>query len=96
MTPMPSYNKKFEFVTSFQVCFNGHIENELWGKKEWDFFLEDLFQNHMNKDGRVYLEMNWSPAVQGWLPAEVTQLFKEKYNERMCGFFFCVSCCRGH
>ena len=84
-TPMPIYDKKFDFVTAFQICFNGHIENELWGEKQWDFFLSDLFKNHMNENGRVYFEMNWSPAIQGWLPDDVTRLFKQKYKANFDG-----------
>ena len=85
MKPMPSYDKKFDFITSFQVCFNGHIENNLWQTKEWDFFLSDLFQHHMKEGGRIYLEMNWSPVIKGWLPQNVVRLFKEKYKAKFDG-----------
>ncbi len=85
MTPMPSFGDRFDFVTAFQICFNGHIEGAPWEADKWDFFLEDLFKNHMNEGGRVYLEMNWNSTIQGWLPANVEALFKTKYKGQFDG-----------
>ena len=89
-TKMPAYktdNKKvrFDFVTAFQVCFNGHIEGEIWDAEEWDFFLEDLFKNHMKENGKVYLEMNWSQHIGAWLPNDTEALFKDKYHANFDG-----------
>ncbi len=82
---IPAFDKKFDFVTSFQVCFNGHIQGQIWEKKEWEFLLDDLFNNHINPKGRVYLELNWSQHIKDWLPSEVRQLFKEKYAAKFDG-----------
>lgn len=82
MKPLPDFGKKFDLITAFQVCFNGHIEGNIWGEKEWDFFLEDLFKNHINTGGKIYLELNWSQHIQKWIPDEVSDLFKKKYNAK--------------
>ena len=84
-TPIANLGQKFDLVTAFQVCFNGHIEGEIWDTKEWDFFLDDIFTNHMNEGGRVYLELNWSPHINGWLPADVRTLFKDKFRAQYDG-----------
>ena len=81
-TPLPDFGQKFDLVTSFQVCFNGHIEGEIWQQKEWDFFLEDLFANHINPNGKLYLELNWSPHIKGWIPEDVRKMFKKKYQAK--------------
>ncbi|MCB9964007.1 MAG: hypothetical protein H6857_03595 [Rhodospirillales bacterium] len=85
MTPFRDFEEKFDLITAFQVCFNGHIEGEIWHAQEWDFFLSDLFRNHITPGGRVYLEFNWSPYVSGWMPAEVKTLFRKKYRARFQG-----------
>lgn len=85
MTAMPSYGTKFDLVTAFQVCFNRADDGTLWGLREWDFFLEDLFENHMNAGGRLYMELNWQASLQAWLPADVKAMFKSKYNAQFEG-----------
>jgi SAM-dependent methyltransferase len=82
---LPDMKRKFDLVTAFQICFNGHIEGQLWGREAWDFFLSDLYKNHMNEGGRVYLELNWSPVIKGWLPEAVVELFRDKYGARFDG-----------
>jgi len=84
-TPVESMGRKFDFITAFQVCFNGHIEGEIWGAREWEFLLDDLFQSHMNPKGRIYLELNWSQHIKDWLPQDAKKLFKQKYGAKFDG-----------
>lgn len=82
---LESFGTEFDLITAFQVCFNGHIEGEIWGVEEWDFFLNDIFENHMKTNGRIYFEMNWSPHIQDWIPEDVRRLFKDKYRAKFDG-----------
>jgi SAM-dependent methyltransferase len=83
--PFIDLGTKFDLVTAFQVCFNNHTEGHPWGCDKWEYFLEDLFANHMNTGGRIYLEFNWSPHVHGWMSAEVKELFKTRYKAKFDG-----------
>jgi len=55
---IPSFGVKFDYVTAFMVCFNNHKLPNLWGAREWEFFLNDLAQSHTTEDGSVYLQLN--------------------------------------
>jgi SAM-dependent methyltransferase len=55
--PLPDLGKKFDLITAFLICFNNHKQPDLWGVREWEFFLDDLTR-HLTPRGRVWLEMN--------------------------------------
>src|SRR5689334_5086281 len=42
---LPKLEHKFDLVTAFMICFNGHKSPALWGTKEWKFLLDDLDQH---------------------------------------------------
>jgi len=86
LTPLPDFGTKFDLVTAFQVCFHGHRSENLWGVKEWKFFLDDLFSNHVNDGGRMYMDLNYEPALGQWLPDDVIALFKNEYGARFRGY----------
>ncbi len=54
--PLPDLGR-FDVVTAYQICFNGHKSDQLWGVAEWEFFLNDL-STHLTPRGRVWLEFN--------------------------------------
>lgn len=54
---MPDLRRKFDLITAFMICFNGHKQAGLWGVAEWEFFLDDLAK-HLARSGRVCLELN--------------------------------------
>ena len=55
----PSLNgQKFDYITSFMICFNGHKSPNLWGIQEWDYFLRDLSENLLTPDGTLALYFN--------------------------------------
>jgi SAM-dependent methyltransferase len=55
---LPDLGEKFDLVTAFSICFNGHKQSDLWGPKEWDFFLEDLYTRILKSPGEIFLGMN--------------------------------------
>jgi len=54
---LPAFEHKFDLITAFMICFNGHKSPALWGPKEWAFFLDDL-ETRLKPGGRVRLGFN--------------------------------------
>jgi cyclopropane fatty-acyl-phospholipid synthase-like methyltransferase len=74
---LPLLGKRFDVITAHQICFNGHKTEKLWGVDEWDFFLNDLEENHLNPGGMIALEFNEEPAV-GFYTKEVRKYFESR------------------
>lgn len=55
--PLPTFDRKFDLITAFMICFNGHKSPALWGPQEWSFFLDDL-RTRLNPGGRIRLGFN--------------------------------------
>jgi len=55
--PLPAFDHKFDLITAFMICFNGHKSPALWGPKEWAFFLDDA-ATRLNPGGRIRLGFN--------------------------------------
>ena len=79
--PLPDLGAPFDVITAHQICFNGHKSDQLWGVREWDFFLTDV-SRHLTHRGRLWLEFNrefdgtcFSPEIERFFErrgAEVT------------------------
>jgi SAM-dependent methyltransferase len=70
---------RFDVVTGFQICFNGHRSDQLWAVAEWNFFLDDL-SSRLNPGGRIWLEFN--REIDGiCFSAELEELFKSRGAE---------------
>jgi len=54
---LPEFAHKFDLVTAFMICFNGHKSPALWGPEEWTFFLDDL-ETRLKPGGRIHLSFN--------------------------------------
>jgi 2-polyprenyl-3-methyl-5-hydroxy-6-metoxy-1,4-benzoquinol methylase len=54
---LPDLGRKFDVITAFMICFNGHKSEHLWGPNEWRFFLDDL-ESRLNPRGRIRLTLN--------------------------------------
>jgi len=54
---LPAFDRKFDLITAFMICFNGHKSPALWGPKEWAFFLDDA-ASRLNPGGRIRLGFN--------------------------------------
>jgi len=72
--PLPTLEQRFDVISAHQICFNGHKSAELWGAREWDFFLDDLKANHLAPGGVIALEFNPEPGV-GFYSDAVAQVF---------------------
>lgn len=54
---LPKLGRKFDLITAFMICFNGHKSSTLWGRAEWEFFLDDL-ETHLAPHGAICLGFN--------------------------------------
>jgi SAM-dependent methyltransferase len=54
---LPKFDRKFDFITAYLICFNNHKSDKLWGPAEWDYFLSDV-GTHLAPGGRLWLELN--------------------------------------
>ena len=57
-TKIINFNKKFDLINASLISFNEHREPTFWKRKEWVYFLNDMYQNHLNDDGVLYLGFN--------------------------------------
>jgi SAM-dependent methyltransferase len=55
--PLPDLGRQFDVITAQMICFNGHKSEQLWGIREWEFFLDDLAK-HLRPRGVVALDLN--------------------------------------
>jgi SAM-dependent methyltransferase len=55
--PLP-IETKFDIITGFMICFNNHKTENLWGFNEWQFFLDSLENNNLNKNGILFFSFN--------------------------------------
>ena len=55
--PLPKFDRKFDIITAYLICFNNHKSDKLWGPAEWDYFLNDV-AGHLAPNGRLWLELN--------------------------------------
>src|SRR5258708_12438746 len=60
---LPDLGEKFDLVTAFSICFNGHKRSDLWGPKEWEFFLDELHTRILNPPAHLSFSLN--PQVSG-------------------------------
>ena len=55
---LPALNKRFDFITAHQICFNQ--DGGLVRVDEWDYFVNDLKEHFLNPGG---LEFNEEPSI---------------------------------
>ena len=56
--PLPELGRRFDVITAHMICFNGHKSDKLWKISEWEFFLNDLAERHLEPGGQICLELN--------------------------------------
>jgi len=82
--PLPDLGRKFDLITAFMICFNGHRQPNLWGVAEWNFFLDDIAK-HLAPRGRVWLELNresdgtlYTPELKGFFQKRGARIDEHK------------------
>ena len=56
-TPL-SITNRYDLITAFMICFNGHRTSELWHIGEWKYFLNTIHENNLTKNGEIFLSFN--------------------------------------
>jgi SAM-dependent methyltransferase len=51
-------NNKYDLITAFMICFNGHNSDSLWHIEEWKFFINSLGKNNLIDSGKIFLSLN--------------------------------------
>jgi SAM-dependent methyltransferase len=74
--PLPKFDRKFDFITAYLICFNNHKSDKLWGPAEWDYFLSDV-ATHLAPNGRLWLELNREYDGTYYTP-ELKRFFEER------------------
>ena len=74
--PLPDLGKKFDYVTAYMVCFNGHNSDKVWKIEQWRFFLDDLAK-HLNYGAVIWFELNPEPDGTHYTP-ELKRFFEER------------------
>jgi SAM-dependent methyltransferase len=77
--PLPRFDRKFDFITAYLICFNNHKSDKLWGPEEWDYFLSDV-ATYLAPNGRIWLELNREYDGSYYTP-ELKALFEERGAE---------------
>jgi 2-polyprenyl-3-methyl-5-hydroxy-6-metoxy-1,4-benzoquinol methylase len=55
--PMPPTGEKFDVITALGIVFDMHRTPDIWGPKQWEFFLADC-RSRLRPGGRVFLRFN--------------------------------------
>jgi hypothetical protein len=77
--PLPKFDRKFDIITAYLICFNNHKSDKLWGPAEWDYFLSDV-AGHLAPNGRLWLELNREYDGSYYTP-ELKALFEQRRAE---------------
>ncbi len=77
--PLPKFDRKFDIITAYLICFNNHKSDKLWGPAEWDYFLSDV-AGHLAPNGRLWLELNREYDGSSYTP-ELKALFEQRRAE---------------
>jgi SAM-dependent methyltransferase len=74
--PLPELGCKFDLVTAFAICFNGHGSEEVWTPAEWEFLLRDLETRFLNPGGEIFLALN--PEPYGHFTPQLERYFRAR------------------
>ena len=78
--PLPPSAVRYDLITAFSICFNGHDTPALWGVKEWDFILGDLCEHYAHPDTEIFFIFNREPSGEFYSQA-LQQYFQANGGE---------------
>lgn len=67
-------NKKYDLITAFMICFNCHMQPDLWHIKEWEYFLNSILNRNLESGGEVFLSFN-GESVEEPVSKELLEYF---------------------
>ena len=50
--------RRYDLITAYMICFNAHKRPNLWHIREWEYFINSLYNNNLNPGGEVFLSFN--------------------------------------
>ena len=74
--PLPDFGEKFDLITAFMICFNGHKTAALWGTAEWEYFLDDIAAK-LTPVGWIQLQFN-RETDGGYHTKELHRFFEKR------------------
>ncbi len=79
---LPAFEARFHLVTAFRTTFNlstdSNTEGNMWGPREWEFLLDDLMENHLERAGRIYIQLNRAQKYGAFYDAELLDFFRRR------------------
>jgi SAM-dependent methyltransferase len=85
--PLPDLGRKFDVITAHMICFNGHKSDKLWTSAEWEFFLDDLAERHLEPGGQICLELNreyddslYTPELKAYFEARGAEIHTQRIH----------------
>src|SRR5438874_5568367 len=85
--PLPDLGPKFDVIAAHMICFNGHKSDKLWRISEWEYFLDDLAENHLEPGGQVCLELNreydnslYTPELKAYFEARGADIHTQRVH----------------
>ena len=85
--PLPDLGRKFDVITAHMICFNGHKSDKLWTSAEWEFFLDDLSERHLEPGGQICLELNreyddslYTPELKAYFEARGAEIHTQRIH----------------
>lgn len=73
--PIPAFEDRFDVITALQTTFNLPSKDEVWNSREWEFFLDDLRDNHLRSGGVIHVDLNRASKYEAHYDQELLDFF---------------------
>lgn len=80
---LPDLGTLLDLITAYSICFDLHWQEEVWGHKEWEYFLDDC-RSRLRPGGRVFLNFDSATTRKfRFVPDEVADLLRAMPEGRL-------------